>query len=212
MARLRDWWVAVIEHAKSRNLAIWMDEVQTFARTGELFAFQRLELGAYVDVVTVAKPLHAAAVMWIESYTPKPGLIAGTFSTSGANLATGAKIIEMLCEDGFLGPEGRIQKLERFIARDWHERRERFGKKHNLGRMNILGGMVAMELLDGKAETIKKILDIWFEKGVIGFSAGKNPVCLRMLPPMGVLREDHWSLAMKMLEECLEELSNVPSP
>jgi 4-aminobutyrate aminotransferase-like enzyme len=208
----RDWWVPVLEHVKARGLGVWMDEVQTFARTGELFAFQRLELGAYVDVVSVAKPLHAAAVLWIESYTPKPGLIAGTFSTSGANLATGAKIIEVLCEDGFLGPEGRIQRLERFIAHDWNERRERLGSRFNLGRMNILGGMVAMELLDGKAETIKKLLDLYFEKGVIGFSAGKTPVCLRFLPPMGVLKEDHWLTAMKILEECLEELASVSSP
>ncbi|MEO5668999.1 MAG: aminotransferase class III-fold pyridoxal phosphate-dependent enzyme [Bdellovibrionota bacterium] len=208
----RDWWVPVLEHAKSRGLAIWMDEVQTFARTGELFAFQRLELGRYVDVVSVAKPLHAAAVLWTEAYTPKPGLVAGTFSTSGGNLATGAKVLEMLTEDGFIGPEGRIQRLERFIVRDWNERRERIGAKHNLGRMNILGGMVAMELLDGKAETIKKLLDLLFVKGIIGFNAGKSPVCLRFLPPMGVLQEDHWLQAMKILEECLEELSNVQSP
>jgi len=207
----RDWWVPVIEHAKSRGLAIWMDEVQTFARTGELFAFQRLELGSYVDVVSVAKPLHAAAVLWTEAFTPKPGLVAGTFSTSGANLATGAKIIEMLTEEGFIGPEGRIQKLERFIVHDWAERRERIGAKYKLGRMNILGGMVAMELLDGKAETIKKLLDLMFAKGVIGFNAGKIPVCLRFLPPMGVLQESHWLQAMKILEECLEEMSSVSS-
>ena len=208
----RDWWVPVLEHAKARGLGIWMDEVQTFARTGELFAFQRLELGQYVDVVSVAKPLHAAAVLWTEAYTPKPGLIAGTFSTSGANLATGAKIVELLCEEGFLGPQGRIQNMERFIVHDWNERRERVGAKFGLGRMNILGGMVAMEVLDGKAETLKKLLDLMFDKGVIGFSAGKQPVCLRLLPPMGVLQEDHWIQAMKIMEECLEELTRVSSP
>ncbi len=205
----RDWWVPVLEHARARGLGIWMDEVQTFARTGELFAFQRLELGSYVDVVTVAKPLHASAVLWTQPFTPKPGLIAGTFSTSGGNLAIGAKTIEVLCEEGYLGPQGRIQSLERFIAKDWNERRERLGAKFNLGKMNILGGMVAMEVLDGTAETLKKLLDLYFEKGVIGFSAGKKPVCLRLLPPVGVLQEAHWTQAMQILEQCLEEMPHV---
>ncbi len=201
----REWWSAILEHAKSKGLAIWLDEVQTFGRTGELYAFQRIEIGKYVDVVTVAKPLHAAAVLWTDEYRPQPGLVAGTFSSSGACLAIGAKTIEMLSEENFLGPNGKIQELERFIIHDWSKRREIYGEKFGFGKMNIIGGMVAVEILNGEAETIKQLLLKLYDNGVLAFSAGKSPVCLRFLPPMGVLKESHWTEAMEILEKTLKE-------
>ena len=211
----REWWVAILEHAKSKGLAVWLDEVQTFGRTGELYAFQRFEIGKYVDVVTVAKPLHAAAVLWTDDYKPRPGLIAGTFAASGSCLAVGAKSIELLNDEGFLGPNGKIQEMERFIIHDWNERCARLGEKFGLGKMNIIGGMIAVEILDGKAESLKNLLLKMFDKGVLAFSAGKSPVCLRFLPAVGVLKEAHWLETMKVLEETLleneEEFTNVSS-
>lgn len=202
----REWWVPVLEHVKSRGLAVWMDEVQTFGRTGELFAFQRFELGKYVDLLTVAKPMHVAAVLWKPEFAPKPGLLGGTFAASGSSLAIGVKIVELLCSGGYLGPQGSIQKMERFVLKDWNERKARIGEKFNFGKINIAGGMIAMEILDGNAETIKTLLMKMFDKGVIAFSAGKAPVCLRFLPPMGVLTESHWLDAMSIMEKALEEM------
>jgi 4-aminobutyrate aminotransferase-like enzyme len=201
-----EWWRPVLEFVKKRGLAVWMDEVQCFGRTGEYFAFQRLGLGEFVDVLSVAKPLQCGAVLWSKDYVPKPGLIAGTFSGSGAALAAGAKVIDLLRDGKYLGPSGKIVQLEKFIERDWEERRKRLGEKYNFGKLNICGGMIAVEILDGKAETIKNLLNIMFEKGVLAFSAGKDPVCLRFLPPMGVLAEAHWKTAMTVLEESLQGL------
>ena len=201
----RDWWVAILMHARSKGLGLWFDEVQTFGRTGELFAFQRLGLGDFVDVVSLAKPLQSGAVLWTEEYAPKPGLIAGTFGGSTAGLAIGARIMELLEEGNFFGPSGKIQKLEAFIRDDWEQRRTRVGRKYKLGRANIYGGMVAFEILDGQAETLKKFLNKLFDNGVIAFSAGRSPVMLRMLPSVGVLTEDHWTLAMNVVEKTLEE-------
>ncbi|MBS1984572.1 MAG: aminotransferase class III-fold pyridoxal phosphate-dependent enzyme [Bdellovibrionales bacterium] len=203
----REWWVALLSHARQLNLGIWFDEIQTFGRTGELFAFQRLGLGEYVDLVTLAKPLQAAAVLWTPEYQPKPGLIAGTFGGGTVSLALGIKIIEMLLEGGYFGPQGRIQKMERFILSDWEERRARLGAKYKLGPARVTGGMVAFEMLDGKAETIKKFLDRFFDNGVIGFSAGRDPVLVRFLPPMGVLTEEHWLKVMNIFEETLAEVA-----
>jgi len=205
----REWWLSVLEHVKSKGLAVWMDEVQTFGRTGELYAFQRFELGKYVDLVTVAKPAHVAAVLWKAEYAPKAGLVGGTFAASGSSLAIGAKIIELLASGNYLGPQGRIQELERFILKDWNDRKERIGEKYNFGKINIIGGMVAMEMLDGKMESIKVLLTKMFDKGIIAFSAGKSPVCLRFLPPVGVLTEAHWLGALSVMEKSLEEMSHV---
>jgi 4-aminobutyrate aminotransferase-like enzyme len=207
----REWWIPVLDFVKSRGLIVWFDEVQSFGRTGEFFAFQRLQLADYVDLLTAAKPLQCGAVLWKNELTPKAGLIAGTFSASSAGLAAGARVLDLLREGDFLGPQGKILKLEAFIKKDWEERRRRLGEKYALGALNIYGGMIAMEILDGKAESIKSLLNILFEKGLIGFSAGKDPVCLRFLPAMGVLTEKHWELAMAILEQGLEEYSRVSS-
>lgn len=206
----REWWVEVLSHAKKRGLAIWIDEVQTFGRTGELFAYQRLGLGEYIDVVSLAKPVHLGAVLWTEGYAPKTGLIAGTFGGSTVNLAIGIRVIEMLVQGKYFGPEGKIQSLEKFIREDWTRRRARVGDKFNLGSANIYGGMVAFEILDGRSETIKKFLDKLFDNGVVAFSAGRDPVMLRMLPPMGILTEAHWLEVMGIVEKTLEEFVSTP--
>ena len=203
----REWWVAILSHARQRGLALWFDEIQTFGRTGELFAFQRLGLGEFVDVITLAKPLQAAAVLWTPDYQPKAGLIAGTFGGGTVSLSLGIKIVEMLLGGNYFGPEGRIQKMERFILEDWEKRRARIGEKYKLGPARVMGGMIAFPFLDGKAETIKKFLDRYFENGVIGFSAGRDPVLLRFLPPMGAFTEAHWLKAMEIFEKTLEEFS-----
>jgi acetylornithine/N-succinyldiaminopimelate aminotransferase len=205
----REWWTAILTHARSLGLGIWFDEVQTFGRTGEVFAFQRLGLGEFADVVSLAKPLQAAAVLWTKEYEPKPGLIAGTFAGGTVSLALGLRIVEMLVQGGYLGPQGRIQKLERFIREDWETRKRRVGEKFAFGDAHITGGMVAFKVLDGKAETIKKFLDKLFENGVVGFSAGKDPVFVRFLPPVGVMTEEQWTTAMNVFERTLEEFSDV---
>ncbi len=204
----REWWVAILDHVRAQGLAIWFDEVQTFGRTGELFAYQRLELGEYVDVVSLAKPLQAAATLWTADYAPRAGLVAGTFSGNTVSLAIGTKILELLLEGDYLGPQGRIQRLEDFIRKDLAARRVRL-EKYGMGAANITGGMIAFPLLDGKADTIKAFLAKLFEKGLIAFSAGRDPVMLRFLPPMGVLTEKHWTTAMDIMEKCLEEFDYV---
>jgi len=205
----REWWTAILSHARTLGLGLWFDEVQTFGRTGEIFAFQRLGLGEFVDVVSLAKPLQAAAILWTKEYEPKPGLIAGTFAGGTVSLALGLRIVEMLVDGDFLGEEGRIQKLERFIREDWEARKRRVGERFGFGDAHITGGMAAFKILDGKAETIKKFLEKLFENGVIGFSAGKDPVFIRFLPPVGVLTEAQWITAMDVVEKTLEEFADV---
>ena len=63
--------------------------MQTFCRTGEFFAFETLNLGEYVDVVSVAKTLQTGATFYTEELNPKPGLVSGTFSGSTVALAAG---------------------------------------------------------------------------------------------------------------------------
>ncbi|HVJ64858.1 MAG TPA: aminotransferase class III-fold pyridoxal phosphate-dependent enzyme [Bdellovibrionota bacterium] len=200
----RNWWIAVLDHAKSKGLGIWFDEVQTIGRTGELFAYQRFGLGEYADVVSCAKPIQAGAVLWSKDYAPKAGLIGGTFAGSSGTLAVGAKIVELLCEGSYFGSEGSVQRFENFVKLDLASRREKWAK-FGLGEANVTGGMIAFGMLDGGAESIKNLSLKYFANGVLSFWAGKSPVRMRFLPPMGIMTEEYWLEAMDVLDKTLGE-------
>ncbi|MGH7916819.1 MAG: aminotransferase class III-fold pyridoxal phosphate-dependent enzyme, partial [Candidatus Binataceae bacterium] len=51
----REFFIPLFEECRRAGIAIWIDEVQTFGRTSELFATNRLRLADYADVVTIGK-------------------------------------------------------------------------------------------------------------------------------------------------------------
>lgn len=55
----REFFVPLLEFCKEQGIAVWADEVQTFTRTGELFAFETLGIGQCID-------LFFLAVKWSE--------------------------------------------------------------------------------------------------------------------------------------------------
>ena len=71
-----------------------------------------MDLGQYVDLVTIAKTVQLGATLYTENYNPKPGLIAGTFSGGTTSLTSGLEILEML-EEGYVGPNGRIISIHK---------------------------------------------------------------------------------------------------
>ncbi|MGH7856989.1 MAG: aminotransferase class III-fold pyridoxal phosphate-dependent enzyme, partial [Candidatus Binatia bacterium] len=85
----REFFLPLLEECRRAGVATWVDEVQTFGRTGELFAFRKLDLADLVDVVTVGKLLHCAATLFVPDLRPDPGLVSGTFAGSTVGLALG---------------------------------------------------------------------------------------------------------------------------
>lgn len=57
----REYYVRLMELCKEHGVAVWADEVQTFGRTEQMFAFEHFDLGEYIDVVTVGKATQACA-------------------------------------------------------------------------------------------------------------------------------------------------------
>ena len=108
----REYFNKVFKWAKEHQLYIWVDEVQSFGRTRELFCFQMLGLDEFVDIVTVGKSLQCCGALFTEELNPQPLLIAGTFVGALSSLKAGYKTIRYLTEGNFYGKEGRIVKLE----------------------------------------------------------------------------------------------------
>lgn len=184
----REFLAALMARCREAGVAVFVDEVQTFGRTPELFAFRTLGLEEYVDVVTVGKMLQGSAVLFRAAYNPRPGLVAGTFAGATAGMAVGARILEKLEEEGYLGPEGRIAVLERRVARRFEalERRMPGAVRERSG----IGTMHAFTPWDGEPETTRAVIRAALEEGLLVFGAGSRPLRIRMLLPVNVTDEE----------------------
>ena len=202
----REFFVALMERCRGAGVAVWVDEVQTFARTGELFAFRTQELDEHVDVVTAGKILQGSAVLFTKAYNPPPGLVAGTYAGASVGMAVGNRIIERLEEEGYLGPDGRIAVLGRRVERRFEAMRKRLPRA--LGPRSGVGAMHAFTPFDGTPATAAAVLKVAFEEGLLLFVAGERPTKLRMLLPVNTTDEEieaGFSILEKALRHVGEE-------
>jgi acetylornithine aminotransferase len=196
----REFFLPLMQRCRAAGVAVWVDEVQTFARTGQLFAFQTLGLGELVDLVTVGKTLQGSAVLFRRAYAPKPGLVAGTFAGSTVGMAVGARIIERLEREGWLGPEGGVAELGRRIARRFAALRRRLPRA--VGEHAGIGAMHAFVAFDGSPAVADLVQRRAVEEGLLVFGAGAKPSRIRLLPPLNVTDEE-LDAGFAMLEKAL---------
>ncbi len=198
----REFFIPLFEECRRQGVAIWTDEVQTFMRTGELFAFETLDFGDYIDICTIAKTAQLGATLYTEEYNPKPGLVAGTFSGATVSMTTGMAILKEM-QSGYFGPKGRIAQIHHNFVSGIQKLNETTckGKATDAGG---LGLMIAFTPFDGKKEQVQALLKKMYSKGVMAFSCGKNPVRVRCLVP-AIIKDEEISLALKVIEECLVE-------
>ncbi len=203
----REFFVALMSLCREAGIAVWVDEVQTFVRTGELFAFRTLGLDEYVDVATAGKLLQGSATLFSKDYNPRPGLVAGTYAGSTVGMAVGTRIIERLESEGYLGPEGRVVLLGRRIERRFQSLAKRLPRA--VGPISGMGAMQAFVPWNGAPEVVKAVLQTAFNEGLILLSAGSNPGKIRLLPPVNTSDEELeacFAVLEKTLVQVAEEL------
>jgi 4-aminobutyrate aminotransferase-like enzyme len=195
-----------MQRCREAGIAVWVDEVQTFARTGELFAFRRFGLEDFVDVVTVGKLLQGSAALFRRAYNPRPGLLAGTYAGSTVGMAVGARIIERLESEGYLGPDGRIALMAGRFARRFDALAGRAPRA--VSRRSGIGAMQACVAFGGDAETAQAVMQAAWEEGLMLFTAGANPTKLRMLLPLNTTDEEI-EAGLSMLEKALLRVADA---
>lgn len=202
----REYYVQIFEEAKKAGLAIWADEIQTFGRTGELFAFQKFSLHQYVDVVTIGKMLQACMVLFTKEFNPKPGLVSGTFAGSTVAIRTAKRTLDLLNQGGFLGKDGKIEKLSKYFMRKLEGLAS--GSCNGLvHEIRGIGGMIAFVPFGGKMEQVKSVLMRLFDLGVVAFYCGHGPYLVRLLPPLGAMKETDIDGVVEIIEKALRDVS-----
>ena len=200
LAAPRDFFVPLLDFCKNRGIAIWFDEIQTFARSGEFFAFETLDLGKYVDVCTIGKAFQMSASLWTKDYNPKPGLVSGTFASSSSSFYSALSLLNIL--EPYMGKGGRIQQ----IYSAWRSRLKKLEEESLLSQVEGWGLQTGGTPLEGKPEQVSRLLQILFQKGLICFSCGQGEVKrLRFMLP-AVVEDKHLDQAFHILRESLLEL------
>jgi len=199
-----EFFTPLLEECKKHGIAVWADEVQTFLRTGEPFAFQTLGFGEYVDLVSVAKTGQAGFTLYTDEYNPKPGLVAGTFASSSSSLFAGLAMMEEMENNNYFGSGGKISKIHSQMVSKLQELCQGTCKGY-LEDPEGLGLMVAVTPFGGDRAKVMELLKVLFENGLIAFGCGKNPFRLRFLLP-AILTENDIGEACKVIEKTILQL------
>jgi len=193
---------ALMEVCRENGIAVIADEVQTFARTYEPFAFQYYQLDKLVDIVTIGKSSQICATLFRKEYKPGPGLLSQTFTSSTTAIAAGIVIIDELAKKEYWGENGRIAGLHNHFEKHFEAMR-----KEMPGKMSGpygFGGMLAFTPLDGSTEKVTAFVKKLFENGIISFLTGASPQRVRFLFPIVSLETKHIDDAMVILRDTLK--------
>ncbi len=212
----RDYFKALMDVCRANKIAIWDDEIQTFGRTQRMFAYEHFNLGEYVDVFCVGKLSQACVTCFTEDYNPKPGLLSGTFTGEGVSFRVGQRILERLRDGDYYGDNGRMAQLHNgfreqvkaLIAKhpNWFpDVPEIGGGGEKL--MGGVGGMMRFTPFGGKKDKVTAACRACFDEGVILFYCGHGPYHLRVLPPMGVMKNEDWPRVFACIEKGLAKVA-----
>jgi 4-aminobutyrate aminotransferase-like enzyme len=210
----RDFFKALMDVCKKHKIAVWDDEIQSFGRLPRMFAYEYFDLGEYVDVFTVGKMTQACATLFTEEYNPGPGLLSGTFLGEGVSFRVGQRVLERLRDGTYYGENGSIARHHAIFRKhvkelaakhpDWFPAVE--GLPDIVGG---LGGMMRFTPFGGNKDKIVKACRTIFDEGVVLFYAGHGPYHLRVLPPLGVMREQDWPDVFAYIERGLAKAAGA---
>ena len=201
----REFFVALMDICREHNIAIWDDEIQSFGRTQEMFAYETLDLGDYIDVFCVGKMTQACAALYTKEYSPRAGLLSGTFTGASQDFSTGTRILEMLRDGDLYGQSGKLNHHHD----QFRKHVKLLAEKHpawfpdvpeQSGIAGGMGGMMRMTPFGGDKNKVIAACKACFDEGAIVFWCGHGPFHVRMLPPVPVLKDEHWP----KIFECIE--------
>jgi len=205
-----EFFRALMAICKNAGIAVWLDEIQTFGRTEGLFAFRTLGLEDLVDIVTVGKILHGSAAIFTADLRPKPKLVAGTWAGASVGMAMGARILERLENEGYLGDSGKIAQLTENIDEAFEGLKSRLPGV--VTARSGLGAMQAFTAWNGGPDIATAIVEVALEEGALLQTAGSSPMKIRLLPPLN-LTADELTRGFAAIERALRRVAtrfNLP--
>jgi acetylornithine aminotransferase len=200
-----EYFEALIKVCQEHNISVFIDEVQSFGRTHELFSFQHFKLDKYADVVSIGKNSQVCATLFKDDHKPKPGLMSQTFTGSSSQIAASYYVINEIVTGGYLGKEGKIEKFHQHFKSHLEKMATKYPEKIN-GPFGI-GAMIAMTVFGGDEAKSKAFTMKLFENGVLSFMAGAAPTRVRFLMPVMAVENKHIDEVCAIIEKTLNEMN-----
>lgn len=200
-----EYFKAICDTCHKHGVSVIVDEVQTFMRTKDLFAFQYFNLDKHVDLVMIGKNSQVCATIYRADHKPQPGLISQTFTSSGSAINAAYYIINEIVNGGYLGENGKIEKLHARFSANLEKLHTKYPDKIE-GPWGI-GAMVGMTLFKGDTAKSKEFTFKLFDNGALSFIAGANPTRVRFLIPAGVATEEDIDGVCALIDKTLNEIN-----
>ncbi len=198
-----EYFKKLITFLKEKGLYIWIDEVQTFSRTKELFASSTFQILDMVDVITIGKVSQVSATLFRSHLKPQPGLISQTFTGSSTAFHAALWGIQKAINDTHFGAKGKIEESFRLFSQKLENLS--ISSENKIKGPWGIGSMVSITLFDGDEKKTTAFAKRLFENGLIGFVCGSNPTKIRFLLPIGVIDESHLDEAIEIISKTLQE-------
>lgn len=195
---------------REANIPIIFDEVQTFGRLSQPFAFQHFRLDTWADIVTVGKITQVCATLYGERFRPTAPILSQTFTGSSSSIACGIKVLQMMNERSCFGPEGSNMRNHQKFLRLFEKLADEFPGL--VSGPYGCGMMIAWTPGDGSPEFAKRVVDTLYADGLIGFICGNHPTRIRFLPPPIALKDEHIDAAEMIMRHTFTRLTEEPFP
>lgn len=196
-----EFFEQIMQLCKENQIAVIVDEIQSFGRTLEPFAFHYYGLEKYVDICTIGKLSQVCATLFTNEFKPRPGLLSQTFTSSTSAIRCGLTMLKILLQGGLYGKEGKINRFHGLFVTAFNE----IAKKYPgaISGPYGIGAMIAITPFDGNDEVAKKLVHALYDEGLVAFVAGSNPTRIRMLPPIPAMEEKDIAAAAAILDKVL---------
>jgi len=196
-----DFFAALCQPIREAGIPIIFDEVQSFSRTSRPFAFQHFGLDEFADIVTVGKITQVCATLYRESFKPTAPILSQTFTGATSSMAIALSTLDALEATGCFGANGwNMRRHDHFAAG-----LQRLVERHPGKIAGPFGEamMIAFTPGNGSFEHAKRMMDLMFAEGLLGFVCGSNPTRLRFLPPPVITTTEHIDAALELLDGAL---------
>ncbi len=181
------------------KLLLVFDEVQTgFARTGEMFAYQRS--GVVPDVMTIAKalgggfPVGACLATAEASRGMTPGTHGSTFGGNPLAMAVGNAVLDVIFAPGFLD---RVRKTSLLLKQRLAELKDRHASV--IAEVRGEGLLIGLRMTPPSSEMVDELR----AEKMLTVAAGDNVV--RLLPPL-IIGEREVSEAVARIDRACARL------
>ncbi|MCU0721076.1 MAG: aminotransferase class III-fold pyridoxal phosphate-dependent enzyme [Pirellula sp.] len=197
----KDYFESLCQICHEHNVLVIFDEVQTFSRLSQPFAFQHFGLEKYADILTLGKITQVCATLYGEKLKPKGPLLSQTFTAASASIRSGLAVLDQLEAKNCFGPNGWNMQRHAYFR----SKLEALARKYPTKISGPWGEgmMIALTPGDGSAKTGTETLQRLYDLGLMGFLAGANPNRIRFLPPPGITTEAHIDIACAIIEQAI---------